>query len=463
MAKKKVLPDTVKKWQREVSKCKLDQETIHGATLASASKITLKQFLLLHVLVKECKNYRGVITMLGIENLVKQSNTMLGDLESWNTYCNNFWSPDNIAEGTFAVARDNQLEVQKASVGKDDDELLGTPVQFKTREVRARQKIIQTLVSSMANVHLGSPAEKGKGSANIQPGSDAAQNKDVTSAGSGSVEGVVKGSANVQPGSAAEEDNTSDGAGSAAEEAKESTNAHEYSAEKNKNSASPEKVKSKPLADPFGFELEKEMRKFVLATPPTRELIDIMFPPTKDEQIVNSALIFFLKALILHFRKYLSSSWMLHRKAFHAVFDKAEFEARTDGYLEDHRGEPSILVEVKPVVRETKPDLVQMQESAQMVAWIASDDKVGQKKRKKRVHIAQDRHEIYISVAVYDDGYLDYLHNTESAEQKENPSFLEIYQFGPWDTLEETHMRYLGPILLAISLWADKESKELYP
>ena len=71
MAKKKVLPDTARKWQREVSKCKFEHETIHGATLASASKITLKQFLLFRVLVKECKTHRYVITMLSIEDLVK--------------------------------------------------------------------------------------------------------------------------------------------------------------------------------------------------------------------------------------------------------------------------------------------------------------------------------------------------------------------------------------------------------
>ncbi|KAL4950431.1 hypothetical protein BDW69DRAFT_57346 [Aspergillus filifer] len=206
MAKKKILPDTVKKWQRVVSKCKLEQETIHGATLASASKIILEQFLLFRVLVKECKNHRDVITMLGIENLVKQATTMLDGLESCNTYCNNFWPLDNIAEGTFAVARESQLEVQQAPAGKDDDDLLGTPVQFKSREGRARKQAIEALVSSMTNVHLGSPAEKGKGSANVQPGSDAEKDNNVTSAG----------------------------ADSAAEEVKESSNVHESSAKENK-------------------------------------------------------------------------------------------------------------------------------------------------------------------------------------------------------------------------------------
>ncbi|KAL4946651.1 hypothetical protein BDV06DRAFT_53716 [Aspergillus oleicola] len=164
-----------------------------------------------------------------------------------------------------------------------------------------------------------------------------------------------------------------------------------------------------------------------------------MYPATKDEQIANTALILLLKALTIHFRKYLSSGWILHRKAFLRTFDEAVSEARTDSYLSDHRGNTRVLIEVKPVVRETKPDVIQMQESDQMVVWITSDDKVGQENRKKRVSIAQDRHEIYISVAEYKDGYLDYLHNNETPVQKKNPSFLEICQFGPWDTIEVSY------------------------
>lgn len=111
-----------------------------------------------------------------------------------------------------------------------------------------------------------------------------------------------------------------------------------------------------------------------------RELENILYPPTKDEQIVNTALIVFLNALTLHFS--LSSKWTLHRRAFTAEFETAQFEARTDGYLDDYRGKPSVLIEVKPVVRSRKLSLIQMQESAQMVAWIKSDDEVSQRRRK---------------------------------------------------------------------------------
>lgn len=107
-------------------------------------------------------------------------------------------------------------------------------------------------------------------------------------------------------------------------------------------------------------------------TPVPQKLVNVMYPPTKDEQIVNTALIVLLNALTIHLESF-SSKWTLHRKAFIAAFGDAEFEARTDGYLND-QDNPSIIVEVKHVMRSTKLSAIGMQESAQMVAWIKSDD-----------------------------------------------------------------------------------------
>ncbi|KAL2699945.1 hypothetical protein AAEP93_008468 [Penicillium crustosum] len=68
-----------------------------------------------------------------------------------------------------------------------------------------------------------------------------------------------------------------------------------------------------------------------------RELDKILYPPTKDEQFVNTALIAFLNALTTHFDFY--SNWTLHRNPFIATFENAQFEARTDGYLDSPGGE----------------------------------------------------------------------------------------------------------------------------
>jgi hypothetical protein len=80
-----------------------------------------------------------------------------------------------------------------------------------------------------------------------------------------------------------------------------------------------------------------------------RELERILYPPTKDEQIVNTALIVLLNALTTHFDFY--SNWTLHRKPFTATFENAQFEARTDGYLDSPGGKTRVIIEVKPVLR----------------------------------------------------------------------------------------------------------------
>lgn len=65
---------------------------------------------------------------------------------------------------------------------------------------------------------------------------------------------------------------------------------------------------------------------------------------------------------------------------------------------------------------------------------------------------------MFVTVAKYDEGYLNYLNNTHSPSDDDDGSFLTMHQFGPWDTLDESHIRELGPILLAISLQADADS-----
>ncbi|KAJ5587728.1 uncharacterized protein N7459_003493 [Penicillium hispanicum] len=186
-------------------------------------------------------------------------------------------------------------------------------------------------------------------------------------------------------------------------------------------------------------------------TPAPKELENVLYPPTKDEQIVNCALVIFLNALTMRF--IFNNHWTLHRKALKATFRDTSFEARTDGYLGDSQGYARVLIEVKPVMREKKSLAIQMQETAQMVAWIKSDPEKLDGTRKLRLHISQDRHEIYLTVAEYDDDYIRYL--TDERKSTKAFSFLTMHEFGPWSTQDASHMRELGPILLAISLRAE--------
>jgi hypothetical protein len=117
---------------------------------------------------------------------------------------------------------------------------------------------------------------------------------------------------------------------------------------------------------------EADESPVVSESPAPHELRNIMHQQTKDEQIVNTALVNFLSALTLH--SGLPNQWSLHPRPFKAHFAHASFEARTDGYLEDTKagGRVRALIEVKAILRRQKPKPIRMQEAAQMVAWIRS-------------------------------------------------------------------------------------------
>ncbi|RAK98447.1 uncharacterized protein BO80DRAFT_427291 [Aspergillus ibericus CBS 121593] len=177
---------------------------------------------------------------------------------------------------------------------------------------------------------------------------------------------------------------------------------------------------------------------------------EFMYPPTKDEQIVNTALLVFLDSLTLHFN--LSVGWSLHRMALTAEFTDVKFQARTDGYLADRSGDIKAIIEVKPVLRQRKEAQIHIQESHQIVASLLDDYKspILQRRGKPRLIISQDRQQIYISLAEYNDDYITYL---QTGGVHNNP-FLVMHQFGPWDTNNSSAMAELGPILLALTLKA---------
>ena len=110
-------------------------------------------------------------------------------------------------------------------------------------------------------------------------------------------------------------------------------------------------------------------------TPMSKEFIpgEPIYGKTRDEQIVNSALIDYLNALTDHFD--LGQHWVLHRRPLHAIVNgKQLYEARTDGYLTDESGEASRgLIEVKAARRDKHMFEIFRQESAQMVAWIINE------------------------------------------------------------------------------------------
>lgn len=92
----------------------------------------------------------------------------------------------------------------------------------------------------------------------------------------------------------------------------------------------------------------------------------------KDEQIVNTALILFLRAVTMHYDT--RAHWSLHRHKFKlGEIDEEIFEARVDGYLRSLRDDQvKAIIEVKPFPRIEDRSGIRMQEGAQMAAWISN-------------------------------------------------------------------------------------------
>ncbi|KAJ5393818.1 uncharacterized protein N7487_011459 [Penicillium crustosum] len=101
-----------------------------------------------------------------------------------------------------------------------------------------------------------------------------------------------------------------------------------------------------------------------------------------------------------------------------------------------------------------------MQESAQMVAWIRSDDDLAQSTNTTRFHISQGRHQIFVTVAEYGEKYLKYLNDKNPSPSDDLSTFLTMNQYGPWDTSKKSSVKEIGTIILAITLRTEKEIKE---
>ncbi|KAJ8128154.1 hypothetical protein O1611_g5484 [Lasiodiplodia mahajangana] len=178
-----------------------------------------------------------------------------------------------------------------------------------------------------------------------------------------------------------------------------------------------------------------------------------------DEQIVNTALILLLNALSMCSKK-VKARWTLQRESL-ILGKKATpseeavkmFEARVDGILQSRDHKVKAIVEVKPCLRESKDTEIRMQETAQMAAWICHHPPDTNEMRKKeekarRLLISQDACEIYLTFAEFDADYVDYV----CGKLMETKSFLEMNEFGPFDTKHRGQMRELGRLLLAFTI-----------
>ena len=66
----------------------------------------------------------------------------------------------------------------------------------------------------------------------------------------------------------------------------------------------------------------------------------------------------------------------------------------------------------------------------------------------RRFLVSQDRHEIYLTFAIFDSSYVRYL----KEGTKEGEPFLRMHEFGPFDIRKVGHMKKVGELILALTL-----------
>ncbi|RHZ43666.1 hypothetical protein CDV55_100036 [Aspergillus turcosus] len=171
---------------------------------------------------------------------------------------------------------------------------------------------------------------------------------------------------------------------------------------------------------------------------------------TTDEQYVNQALMAFLDAVTENLPED-NCHWGIRRLALKAEFKIASMEARTDGYLygpKFTKGDAFAIVETKAHIRDRTREgsRIYMQESAEMVAWIFRDAREGRivpLPRNQRLLVSQDRHEIWLTSAIYHNSYVEYLRNPNFGGRP----FLEMEEVGPFNTLDSENMRLLAQFI----------------
>ena len=112
-------------------------------------------------------------------------------------------------------------------------------------------------------------------------------------------------------------------------------------------------------------------------SPPSAEELRLRYPKTNDEEIVNVALLNFLKAFNVF--AYSPARWTNARAAFFVdMQNDKSYEARTDGCLRGFRTRLTrAIVEVKAEMRYNNLQAVSRQEGAQMAAWVYTESLEG--------------------------------------------------------------------------------------
>lgn len=74
----------------------------------------------------------------------------------------------------------------------------------------------------------------------------------------------------------------------------------------------------------------------------------------------------------------------------------------------------------------------------------------GANNRRRRLLISQDHNEIYLNVAEFDWKYVEYIQGKRRPDASN--CFLKMREYGPFRLNESGHMKWLGKILLGVTI-----------
>ncbi len=468
---------------------KLEDQSIQAAGLHnSASKISFEQFLLLRVLWlknKEASELENVAERSRwiSENHLNSARGFLTQLPAWQRYIASFGESvkrlrDRGFAGldAFALARLYQLKIRELNGSSGDTlsipKLDFTPIARRIRSQTGRQLTLSNLAGQGRPRTPDTPTPALRRSPGL--GTDLAYGKGL---GLG-----LTPEAKTEGGAQAEVED---------EDEDEATLEAGIKTLSLSNTSSGSSHHISPLS-PFTGDFARDLKAI------------------SDEQIVNMALLVCLDALTIHYTG-LMAEWSPERRAF-SVKDQKQlkvYEARVDGHLRhcNRTQEVLAIIETKPFARHLNQDAIQMQEGAQMAAWISQQPpslsdlekartRPGHKFRygacsflqpcgfgatasdtsakeeladipsaptyNSRLLISQDRHHIYLTFARFDAEYVAYICDTvaETDGEAQTPSFLEMQEYGPFDTGFASHMRGFGELMLAFCLQSCDDTVE---
>ncbi|RAL03730.1 uncharacterized protein BO80DRAFT_268743 [Aspergillus ibericus CBS 121593] len=376
------LPDSQRAWETRATATGVIHQSVHSASLESASEIKEPQYVMLQVLWRDRQRREFDWKLSGLEPWKTAAKAHCDTYKSWTLYCEDLAAgktkKSEFQESSFAVALLYQRQAANVTTMEMTPSVFVTP--HEPRDLRKMPRINydeDAMLAEVDHLHISS------------------------------------------------------------------------------NPQTP--VHSRTLIDPDEGGLPRSSYKPSSPNEP-EDIQRQIYRQSKDEQIVNAALISFVNALTLH--SDICVVWSFHRIPLKADFNPASYEARTDGYLEipsttDEWKRIRALVEVKAASRRKNGPTIRMQEAAQVVAWLKSrPDRGGLLNGPgRRILLSQDRHEIFITVAEYDDKYLDFLDGNPGPDR----AFLRMHEFGPWNTQSVKDMKQVAVILVAMALRAEAD------